>query len=151
MTDDRTAWAAYRALQPLVDARVARDLERESGISMADYEVLEAVCEMATRETCVRVRALGTQMRWAPSRLSRQLGRMVTSKGGQMAAGYYVVNRIAQANGDHEVHLQGCTYFPTSHITLGFHAGCRSAVAQARQTFLQSNGCYWCSNECHTT
>lgn len=76
MTDDRTAWAAYRALEHLVDARVARDLERQSGISMADYDVLEAVCEMAASEMCVRVTGLGTRMGWAPSRLARQLGRM---------------------------------------------------------------------------
>ena len=67
-----------------------------------------------------------------------------------MASGYYVVNRIAQANGDHEVHVQGCNYFPSQYISLGYHLGCSSAVAAARTHFAQSNGCYWCSRECNT-
>jgi len=67
-----------------------------------------------------------------------------------MAAGYYVVNRIAQNNGDHEVHVAGCHYFPTHRIDLGYHAGCATAVAAARMYFAQSNGCFWCSRECNT-
>jgi hypothetical protein len=63
----------------------------------------------------------------------------------------YVVNRVAQANGDHEVHKQGCSYFPASYFELGDHSGCRTAVSQAKQYFSQSNGCYWCSQECHSS
>lgn len=67
-----------------------------------------------------------------------------------MASGYYVVNRVAQANGDHEVHVQGCSYFPAHHVALGYHLGCGSAVAAARAYFPRSNGCYFCSRECNT-
>jgi DNA-binding MarR family transcriptional regulator len=70
------AWAAYRRLQLLVDAEIARDLEKHSGLSMPDYEVLAAVAAMASEETCVRVSGLATRMHWTHSRLSRQLGRM---------------------------------------------------------------------------
>ncbi|MEU8798330.1 MarR family transcriptional regulator [Spirillospora sp. NPDC048819] len=76
MTEPREAWAAYRALQLMVDAEIARDLERESGLSMADYEVLAAAVSMAGEEECVRVSRLAGRMHWAHSRLSRQLGRM---------------------------------------------------------------------------
>ncbi|WP_283136434.1 MarR family winged helix-turn-helix transcriptional regulator [Rhizohabitans arisaemae] len=70
------AWAAYRRLHLLVDAKIARDLERDSGLSMPDYEVLAAVTQLSGPETCVRVRGLATRMNWDHSRLSRQLGRM---------------------------------------------------------------------------
>jgi hypothetical protein len=62
----------------------------------------------------------------------------------------YCVNHTAQANGDHEVHKQGCTFWPAYNKDLGEHAACRTAVAQAKQTYRQSNGCYFCSRECHT-
>jgi len=68
-----------------------------------------------------------------------------------MAAGYYVVNNVAQLNGDHEVHVYGCAWFPSSFTQLGQHDSCRNAVALAHQYYPRSNGCYWCSNECHTT
>lgn len=67
-----------------------------------------------------------------------------------MAAGYYVVNRHAQLNGDHEVHVRGCNFFPSHYIDLGYHYGCGTAVAVARGYFAQSNGCFWCSRECNT-
>ncbi|MFD1940226.1 MULTISPECIES: MarR family winged helix-turn-helix transcriptional regulator [Nonomuraea] len=70
------AWAAYRRLHLSVDAEIARDLERDSGLSMPDYEVLAAVAEMSSQETCVRVIGLAAHMNWDHSRLSRQLGRM---------------------------------------------------------------------------
>jgi len=62
----------------------------------------------------------------------------------------YWVNRNAQANGDHEVHRQGCDYMPSNRLHLGDFTSCRSAVSEAKKTYSQSNGCYWCSRECHT-
>lgn len=76
MTEPNEAWTAYRALQLLVDAQVARDLERGTGLSMADYEVLAAVVATAKDEECVRVSRLAARMNWAHGRLSRQAGRM---------------------------------------------------------------------------
>ncbi|TXK38195.1 MarR family transcriptional regulator [Nonomuraea sp. C10] len=72
----RQAWAAYRRLHLLVDAEIARDLERDTGLSMADYEVLDAVAALSDDEHCIRVNGLTARMNWAHSRLSRQLGRM---------------------------------------------------------------------------
>lgn len=64
----------------------------------------------------------------------------------------YLVNRNAQANGDHEVHTTTCPYVPALHnrLDLGYHLSCYTAVQQARLTFRQSNGCRWCSLLCHT-
>lgn len=63
----------------------------------------------------------------------------------------YYVNRVPQANGDHEVHRQSCTFLPSNRQDLGMHSGCRSAVQEAKRYYSQSNGCYWCSGECHTS
>lgn len=62
----------------------------------------------------------------------------------------YWVNNNAQPNGDHEVHKEGCSYMPRTGIDLGLHSTCQSAVLEAKRHYTQSNGCYWCSNACHT-
>lgn len=65
----------------------------------------------------------------------------------------YYVNKNAQPNGDHEVHKEGCNWMPepANRIPLGTHASCHSAVQQAKRHFAQSNGCAYCSPECHTS
>ena len=64
----------------------------------------------------------------------------------------YYVNKNEQANGDHEVHVQDCSHFPDSENTydLGLCSDCHEAVIKAKQVYPQSNGCYYCANECHT-
>jgi hypothetical protein len=68
----------------------------------------------------------------------------------------YCVNTNAQSNGDHEVHdvTPGrCSYLPdvSNRKNLGWHSNCHSAVAKAKHTYPQSNGCAFCCPECHTT
>lgn len=65
---------------------------------------------------------------------------------------HYYVNKNAQANGDHEVHEEGCSWLPAveNRIYLGIHATCASAVLEARKYYDQVNGCYHCSYPCHT-
>ena len=63
----------------------------------------------------------------------------------------YYVNNYAQTSGDHEVHKTGCQFMPGSKTFLGDHSTCHTAVAEARKIYKQSNGCYSCSRECHTT
>lgn len=64
----------------------------------------------------------------------------------------YYVNKNAQLNGDHEVHKSGCNYIPevNNRIYLGEFFSCYEAVNAARKYFPQVNGCYYCSNSCHT-
>ncbi|WP_228538872.1 MarR family winged helix-turn-helix transcriptional regulator [Nocardia sp. XZ_19_385] len=76
MVESLQAWSAYRRLRELVDAEVARELERSAGLSMPDYEVLATLVELTSADDCIRVRGLAERMLWAHSRLSRQLGRM---------------------------------------------------------------------------
>ena len=68
------------------------------------------------------------------------------------AMAYYYVNKRAQNNGDHEVHELGCNYMPSDQNRqfLGNFTNCASAVAEARRYYSQVNGCYYCSNPCHT-
>jgi len=65
----------------------------------------------------------------------------------------YYVNKNAQSNGDHEVHKFGCSRMPMeqNRLYLGLFSNCRDAVREAKKTYKQSNGCYYCSNECHTS
>jgi len=65
----------------------------------------------------------------------------------------YYVNKHAQANGDHEVHRSGCSYMPAEHNKkyVGDHGSCQGAVREAKKTYPKSNGCYYCSKDCHTS
>jgi hypothetical protein len=63
------------------------------------------------------------------------------------------MNKNVQSNGDHEVHKEGCSYMPEKYnsLYLGIFSNCHDAVREAKKYFSQSNGCYYCSLECHTT
>ena len=65
----------------------------------------------------------------------------------------YYVNDNAQSNGDHEVHTTGCSWLPQPHnrTYLGDFYSCHPAVREARKYYDRVNGCYYCSNACHTT
>lgn len=63
----------------------------------------------------------------------------------------YYVNNDAQSNGDHEVHKEGCSWMPGSKIYLGDYTNCKDAVKKAKEYYPQSNGCYYCANDCHTS
>lgn len=65
----------------------------------------------------------------------------------------YYVNENAQANGDHEVHTKDCSWLPdvNNRIYLGDFTNCKDAVKAAKKHFTKSNGCFYCSNDCHTT
>ncbi len=64
----------------------------------------------------------------------------------------YYVNKNAQANGDHEVHREDCSWLPNSENRdyLGEFSNCKDALNKAKKDYDQVNGCYYCSNECHT-
>lgn len=69
---------------------------------------------------------------------------------------YYCVNKNAQSgSNDHEVHdlasTKNCLPLAVNRLDLGWHASCRDAVAQAKRTYSDVNGCAYCVPECHTT
>lgn len=67
----------------------------------------------------------------------------------------YYVNKNAQENGDHEVHVVECTKEPVTNeenrYYLGFFLNCRLAVEEARKIFPTADGCYYCVEECHNS
>jgi DNA-binding MarR family transcriptional regulator len=72
--EEQRAWRAYRRIVLLVDSAVARDLTRDSGLSMPDYLVLSALSEAADHRR--RLTDLASRMQWSASRLSHHVTRM---------------------------------------------------------------------------
>ncbi len=72
-TEDR-AWRGYRRMFTLLEARLARDLADDSGLSVADYTVLSNLVDAEQRRW--RLTALAEHMQWSQSRLSHQINRM---------------------------------------------------------------------------
>jgi hypothetical protein len=65
----------------------------------------------------------------------------------------YYANKNSQSNGDHEVHKSDCSFLPKveNRTYLGEFDNCKDAVKEAKKTYDDVNGCYYCSNSCHTS
>lgn len=71
---EHSAWRAYLDMTAKLTARLNRDMQRQSGISAADYAVLVQLSEHVDRR--MRVLELARALGWEKSRLSHQLTRM---------------------------------------------------------------------------
>lgn len=71
---EERAWRAYRRLVTLLESRLAHDLERDTGLSMSDYEVLSNLSESTDERW--RLTRLAHRLRWSQSRLSHHVRRM---------------------------------------------------------------------------
>jgi len=71
--EDR-AWRAYRRMQTLLPAQLARDLGRDSGLSDPDYDVLSTLSERPDHRW--QLRELAARILWSRSRLSHHIARM---------------------------------------------------------------------------
>jgi DNA-binding MarR family transcriptional regulator len=71
---EHRAWLGYRRMRLWLDAQIARDLTEDSGLSLADYDVLSTLESAADHRG--RSTEIATRMLWSKSRLSRQLDRM---------------------------------------------------------------------------
>ena len=71
--EDR-AWRAYRRMQAVLPAQLARDLGRDSGLTDPDYEVLSTLSEQPGDRW--QLRDLAAKMLWSRSRLSHHIARM---------------------------------------------------------------------------
>lgn len=75
LTDsEERAWRAYRRMQTVLPAQLARDLGRDSGLSEADYDVLSTLSERPDHRW--QLRDLAAKMLWSRSRLSHHVARM---------------------------------------------------------------------------
>jgi DNA-binding MarR family transcriptional regulator len=68
------AWRGFHRLRAELVAHLARELARDSGLTLADYEVLVHVSEAPGHR--IRSRDLARALRWDRSRISHQLARM---------------------------------------------------------------------------
>ena len=68
------AWRRYRRMRTLLDLQIARDLNRDSGLSETDYDVLSTLSEKP--DSLWRARDLAAHLLWSTSRLAHHLGRM---------------------------------------------------------------------------
>ncbi len=72
--EEQRAWQGFRRMSRLLESRLARELERDSGLSMQDYDVLSALTDIPHHRW--RAKDLGAHLLWTPSRLSHHLDRM---------------------------------------------------------------------------
>jgi DNA-binding MarR family transcriptional regulator len=73
LTDDhQDLWRAYLAMSGRLQAALNRQLQRDHGLSLADYDVLVALSELPD----CRMGELGAHLGWEQSRVSHQLTRM---------------------------------------------------------------------------
>ena len=64
---------------------------------------------------------------------------------------HYYVNKNAQTTGEHEVHREDCKWLPDdeNRLYLGMFDNCKDAVKKAKETYPNSDGCFYCSEDCH--
>lgn len=74
--DDReqAAWRGYLRMQARLQAELHRRLQADTGLSIADFDVLVALTDRPDER--VRVLELATSLEWEKSRLSHHLARM---------------------------------------------------------------------------
>ncbi|MEV0645616.1 MarR family transcriptional regulator [Phytomonospora sp. NPDC050363] len=72
--DEMRAWLGYRRMRNLLDARIARDLADEAGLSDQDYDVLSNLSVLEGARLAVG--ELAARLRWSHSRTSHHLTRM---------------------------------------------------------------------------
>ena len=72
--DEQATWQAYRRMARRLDARLAQDLLRDSGLSMQDYDVLSNLSGAAGGR--LPAKDLAAHLFWSASRLSHHLDRM---------------------------------------------------------------------------
>ncbi len=76
--EQQQTWRAWLEVNTQMFARMSRELQANSGLSLQDYDVLVALTDVP--DGSVRMRDLGTLLHWEKSRLSKHLTRM-TARG----------------------------------------------------------------------
>lgn len=71
---EQRAWRGYLTMHAQLNARLHRDLQDDSGLSLADFDVLVQLTDQA--EPRLRFSALAQALQWEKSRLSHHLVRM---------------------------------------------------------------------------
>jgi len=72
--EQQQTWRAWLDVNAQLFARISRELQGTSGLSLQDYDVLVALTDVP--DGSVRMRDLGVKLQWEKSRLSKHLTRM---------------------------------------------------------------------------
>jgi DNA-binding MarR family transcriptional regulator len=75
---EMAAWGGFLTMRSKLLSHLARELQRQTGLSEADYDVLVALSEAPAGR--FRLGELGERLDWEKSRLSKQISRM-TARG----------------------------------------------------------------------
>lgn len=73
-SEEQATWRDWIFVTARIDATMARELQRKSELSLADYTVLVPLSEHPEQRE--RIAALAEQLQWDRSRLSHQITRM---------------------------------------------------------------------------
>lgn len=74
--EEQKAWRAWVDLNSQLSARLNRELQAASGLSIADYEILVALTDQDVADCSLRMFELGERLQWEKSRVSKQISRM---------------------------------------------------------------------------
>ncbi len=74
--NEQRAWRAWVDLNAQLSARLNRDLQAASGLSLSDYEILVALTDADVPDHSLRMYELGERLQWEKSRVSKQVSRM---------------------------------------------------------------------------
>lgn len=72
--EQQATWRSWLEVHARLFARISRELQAGSGLSLQDYDVLVALTDVP--DGTVRMRDLGVSLQWEKSRLSKHLTRM---------------------------------------------------------------------------
>lgn len=72
---EQCLWRSWLSVARRMDSALARDLQRDTGLSMPDYEVLVNLSEADGHR--MRMAVLADRLTWDRSRLSHQITRMM--------------------------------------------------------------------------
>lgn len=73
---EQRAWRGFLSVHAQMTARLHRDLQASSGLSIADYEILVVLTDPDVPEQSLRMFELGERVQWEKSRVSKQVSRM---------------------------------------------------------------------------
>lgn len=67
---------------------------------------------------------------------------------------FYYFNDNVDEHNRHEVHTESCSKLPSAlnRTYIGLESSCYNAIETAKRKYPTKlfDGCYWCSNSCHT-
>ncbi|WGX96303.1 MarR family winged helix-turn-helix transcriptional regulator [Nocardioides sp. L-11A] len=74
--EEQQAWRAWIDVNAQLTARLNRELQAASGLSISDYEILVALTDRDVPDRTLRMYELGERLQWEKSRVSKQVSRM---------------------------------------------------------------------------